>query len=93
MKILKYKYWDLDKKGWDIAEVEFSNINLLVGDSGSGKTRFLNTVFNLGRWATGSKKAKNGVGMLLLNMTMKSINGNLLYLKMRRESQLLRRNT
>jgi len=45
MKILTYEYQDLD---WNFHKVEFKDINLIVGDSGSGKTRLLNSIFNLG---------------------------------------------
>ena len=47
MRLVKYRY--SNNEGWDFSEVEFSKINLLVGDTGTGKTRFLNTIFNLGR--------------------------------------------
>jgi len=47
MKILKYFYQDTDKPGWKFSELEFSNINLLVGDTATGKTRFMNTFYNL----------------------------------------------
>ena len=49
MKILKYSYSDDPSKntGWKIANVEFSSLNLIIGISGSGKTRLLNTISNL----------------------------------------------
>ncbi len=34
-------------KEWSFSETEFNNINLIVGVSGAGKSRFLNALFNL----------------------------------------------
>ena len=48
MKLLTYKYNDVGINGWNFSKVTFGKINLLVGTSGSGKTRFLNTLFNIG---------------------------------------------
>lgn len=45
MKILEYLYRD---KNWEFNKSEFQKINLIVGDSGSGKTRLFNTIVNLG---------------------------------------------
>lgn len=47
MKILSYKYMDAPDKGWRISKVDFKNLNLIVGISGSGKTRLLNTISNI----------------------------------------------
>lgn len=52
MKILEYSY---KGSGWDFSKVSFKKLNLLVGDSGTGKTRFLNTLFNLGHYVGNSK--------------------------------------
>jgi len=54
MKILKYQYSGIE---WEFQETEFQDVNLIVGDSGTGKTRLLNTIFNLG-----SHVAKNVIG-------------------------------
>lgn len=59
LKILKYHYQDSEMPGWTFDPVEFGQINLLVGDSATGKTRFLNTISNLGRFV-GSKDFKGG---------------------------------
>lgn len=48
MKITSYLYSDTENRRWEFDEVKFRRINLLVGNSGTGKTRFLNTIFNLG---------------------------------------------
>ncbi len=60
MKILSYKYWQSGGESWEISEILLGNINLLVGDSGSGKTRLLNTIFNFGRYAVGNREIGNG---------------------------------
>ena len=52
MKILEYKYND---EVWDFQKICFGDINLIVGDSGSGKTRLLNTIFNFGSNVAQSK--------------------------------------
>ena len=48
MKINSYQFTDVRLTGWRFSRVEFGNVSLLVGDSGAGKTRLLNTLFNLG---------------------------------------------
>ena len=60
MKIIKYKYSDIDKPGWSFDEVCFGDVNLLVGLSASGKTRLLYTIFNLGAFTVRQKFFKNG---------------------------------
>ncbi|MCM1566108.1 MAG: ATP-binding protein [Dehalobacter sp.] len=45
MRIREYEYKDLK---WKFSKLSFQKINLIVGDSGTGKTRLLNTIFNLG---------------------------------------------
>ena len=59
MRILTYKYNDVDQIGWNFSKVEFTKVNLLVGDTATGKTRLLNTIFNLGRFVA-SNEFKNG---------------------------------
>ena len=59
MKILTYEYRDVDEARWRFSRVEFGKINLLVGDTSTGKTRLLNTLFNLGRFAV-TKEYKRG---------------------------------
>jgi predicted ATP-dependent endonuclease of OLD family len=60
MKIDKYSYEDIDAGGFKLGEVKFSKMNLLVGYSGSGKTRLLNTIFNLGKVAVNPESYKTG---------------------------------
>lgn len=59
MRILTYEYRDADEARWQFSEVRFGRINLLVGDTSTGKTRLLNTLFNLGRFAV-SREYKQG---------------------------------
>ncbi|RLC21316.1 MAG: hypothetical protein DRI57_02625 [Deltaproteobacteria bacterium] len=47
MKIISYEYKQSGETEWKFSKVELRNMNLLVGDSGTGKTVFLNTIFNL----------------------------------------------
>lgn len=56
MRIISYQCTDVDSGGWSFSPVELEKINLIVGDTGSGKTRFLNTIFNLGTTVTGAHK-------------------------------------
>ena len=46
MRINSYEVLPHSASTWRFSPVEFGPLNLIVGDSGSGKTRFLNTVFN-----------------------------------------------
>lgn len=48
MRILRYKCSGRGGDDWKFSEVEFGKINLLVGDTATGKTRMLNTIFNIG---------------------------------------------
>ena len=45
--ITSYEYIAPKSDGWHFSKVELNPINLLVGLSGSGKTRFMNTLFNI----------------------------------------------
>ncbi len=55
MRILSYEFKEVGGANWNFSRAEFSSMNLLVGASGAGKTRFLNTLFNVGRFAVGSR--------------------------------------
>jgi energy-coupling factor transporter ATP-binding protein EcfA2 len=49
MFLLSYRYRDNDEgKGWDISNISFTKNNLFVGVSGSGKSRMLNSLMNIG---------------------------------------------
>jgi hypothetical protein len=60
MKILTYECHSFDPDRWHFSNVAFGRINLLVGDTATGKTRFLNTIFNLGSF-TASNAFKFGM--------------------------------
>ena len=47
--ISSYYYKDTSSDEWEFQETELNNVNLIVGASGSGKTRYLNTIFNVSR--------------------------------------------
>ncbi|MBL7191891.1 ATP-binding protein [bacterium] len=49
--ITSYEYIAPKSDGWHFEKTELSPISLLVGLSGAGKTRFLNTIFNIARTA------------------------------------------
>ncbi len=66
MKITKYEFNDIDPKGWSFDPIEFGNVNLIVGNSGMGKTRILNTLFNLGSEVV-KKSVKAGIWNLRLS--------------------------
>ncbi len=59
MRLLSYKYRDPSDKGWNFQELHFRSLNLIVGDTGSGKTRILNTICNLSEAITNGE-VKNG---------------------------------
>lgn len=40
-----YNGWPLEE--WEFQEVKLNSVNLIVGSSGSGKTRYLNSIFNI----------------------------------------------
>ena len=60
MKIIEYKSCDKGKGEWDFSKIVLGKVNLLVGNSGTGKTRFLNTLFNLGYSAVNNQIKKRG---------------------------------
>ncbi|MBF0551829.1 MAG: hypothetical protein HQK60_15005, partial [Deltaproteobacteria bacterium] len=59
MRIVKYKFWESGESKLRFSEVELGKLNLLVGDSGSGKSMFLNTIYKLARVAIGQEIAEN----------------------------------
>lgn len=52
MKIERFEYHD-KANGWELEETEFSNLTLLVGVSGAGKTKILDSLLNLKKIAGG----------------------------------------
>ncbi len=59
MEILEYKFEE--KKSWDIDALKLNQCNLLVGRSGMGKSRILNTITNLFAMVTNNRKISIGV--------------------------------
>ncbi|TSA01011.1 MAG: ATP-binding protein [Deltaproteobacteria bacterium] len=59
LRLLSYKYKDVDENQWSFSKIEFGKINLLVGATSSGKSRLLNTIFNLGKFVA-AKEFKKG---------------------------------
>ena len=47
MRILRYKCTGRRRNDWDFSELKFGRINLFVGDTATGKTRLLNTLYNI----------------------------------------------
>lgn len=45
---------------WEFEETSFSSLNVLVGASGSGKTRFLNTIFNFSGFVSSGQPFRSG---------------------------------
>lgn len=60
MKISSFKYHDEKQPGWNFAKVELYSINLFVGETGSGKTRLLNTIFDIGVFVSQGSVFKGG---------------------------------
>ncbi|MFH1195147.1 MAG: AAA family ATPase [bacterium] len=63
MRIMEYEYSDNKNEsgnGWTFNSVPLRKINLLVGDTGTGKTRFLYTIFNLGHSIVHKELTKTG---------------------------------
>ena len=58
MRLMKYQFDEPSSDGWHFSPVELGNVNLIVGDTGSGKTRFLNTIFNLGLATVGGQQLR-----------------------------------
>lgn len=55
MKISCYELTRVRPDEWSFDSTELRKVNLLVGDSGTGKTRFLNTIVNFAKQATDDK--------------------------------------
>ena len=58
MKLISYEYHDKEETKWQYSPIELSNLNLFVGDTATGKSRLLNTIFNLG---TSAVRKPNGL--------------------------------
>ena len=73
MKIVSYKFADTERDSWEFAELRLKQVNLFVGTSGCGKTRTLNTIFNIGRFVAMNDHCLSG------NWQMKLQCGDALY--------------
>jgi len=71
MKIREFAY---QGSNWNFLPVSFDDLNLIVGDSGAGKTRLFNLIFNMGTFVAQSKIGK-GEG----NWDFKLISGDDVY--------------
>ena len=60
MRFLQFQYKDHDPDMWDFATIELRKLNLLVGQTSAGKSRLLNSLFNLGGVAITEKVNKFG---------------------------------
>ena len=59
MKILQYTVNEVVEAPWSFSPVQIARVNLLVGNTATGKTRFLNTLFNLRRFVV-NKEPRSG---------------------------------
>ena len=60
MKIISYLGGGTKEEQLQFPEIKFFKVNLIVGDSGTGKTRLLNTIFNAGRMAVNTNQFFEG---------------------------------
>ncbi len=60
MKISTFEYHDEKQPGWNFGKIQFHSVNLFVGETGSGKTRSLNTIFDIGVFVTRGSSFKGG---------------------------------
>jgi hypothetical protein len=55
MRIISYEYQDVAEANWHFLPVTFGKMNLLVGGTSSGKSRLLDTIFDLGRFVAANE--------------------------------------
>ncbi|MCG2820718.1 MAG: CpaF/VirB11 family protein, partial [Candidatus Atribacteria bacterium] len=67
MHILKYDYHGPENEAWEFSTPSLRKINLIVGDTGTGKTRFLNTIFNFGKSVVAKEIGARGIWNILFN--------------------------
>jgi ABC-type dipeptide/oligopeptide/nickel transport system ATPase component len=60
MRLIKYSLADQSSQDFNFEETHFERVNLLVGDSGTGKTRFLNAIINFFSQLVSDKVRFNG---------------------------------
>jgi len=49
VRLIRYKLSRIEENGWEFSPIAFGRINLLVGDSGTGKSRLFNTIVNFSK--------------------------------------------
>ena len=59
MSLIKLSYFEYEgeQRYWEIAEVTFSNINLIVGKNASGKSRLMSVINSFAKLLSGSLPA------------------------------------
>ncbi|MCQ8183474.1 AAA family ATPase [Methylomonas sp. SURF-1] len=60
MKIISFEYHDERQPGWNYTPITLNAINLFVGETGSGKTKLLNTLFDIGVFVAQGHLYKGG---------------------------------
>jgi AAA15 family ATPase/GTPase len=65
MLLLSYEYKDSNKGGWQFSKISLKKINLFVGASGSGKTRFLNSLLNVASFIHKNDNFRSGIWDIL----------------------------
>ena len=68
MHILKYHCHGPKDEAWEFNTPSLRKINLIVGDTATGKTRFLNTIFNLCESVVAQKIGYRGIWNILFNI-------------------------
>jgi len=68
MYISKYYYHGPKDEAWEFSTPFLRKVNLIVGDTGTGKTRFLNTIFNLGISVVANEIKNTGIWNILFNI-------------------------
>jgi ABC-type lipoprotein export system ATPase subunit len=49
MRLTRYKLSRIDENSWEFSPIALGRVNLLVGDSGTGKSRLFNTIVNFSK--------------------------------------------
>lgn len=64
MQMVGFQFREPQERGWRFSKVALRQLNLFVGPTGSGKSRLLNTIFNIGKYIS------SGKGMFAANWAM-----------------------
>lgn len=60
MFIRSYQFKDINNAGWRFSKISLGRTNLFVGVTGSGKSRLLNTIFNISSFVSNDKAFREG---------------------------------